>query len=218
MKRKQFTFYRSFYEGMMCLPKSSRLEFIQAVIEFALDGVEPEGLKQKQMGQFVHIRPVLESAAKKAEWGARGGTISKRKKISKGKSEIETEIEKETEIETEIETETEIDRKQDASAGEGVRAFEDFWNLYPKKIGRPQAFEEWKRMDREPGQVMEALRAWVASDQWKTDNGRYVPRADKWLREEHFLEIPNNGAPPAFTMGQAELEAIRLLMADEEGA
>ena len=61
-----------------------------------------------------------------------------------------------------------------------------------------------------------ALRAWVASDQWKIENGRYVPRADKWLREEHFLEIPKNGAPPAFTMGEAELEAIRIMMADEE--
>ena len=210
MKRKQFTFYRSFYEGMMCLPKSCRLEFIQAVIEFALDGVEPGDMNKKLTGQFVLIRPILETAAKKAEWGARGGSISKRKKISKGEDK--------TEIETEIETETEIDRKQGALAGEGVREFEDFWNLYPKKIGRPQAFEEWKRMGREPGVVMEALRAWVASDQWKIENGRYVPRADKWLREEHFLEIPKNGAPPAFTMGEAELEAIRLLMADEEGA
>ena len=218
MKRKQFTFYRSFYEGMMCLPKSSRLEFIQAVIEFALDGVEPEHMSKKQAGQFVLIRPVLEAAAKKAERGAKGGSISKRKIISKGENKIELELESELKLELESKTDTEIDRKQDASAGEGVRAFEDFWNLYPKKIGRPQAFEEWKRLDRDPGQVMEALRAWVASDQWKTDNGRYVPRADKWLREEHFLEIPNNGAPPAFTMGQAELEAIRLLMADEEGA
>ena len=101
--RKQFTFYRSFWEAVKGLPKKDRLPILEAIISYGLDGEEPAALSQSQFAFFLLVKPVLDSGRKKATSGKQGGSKPK----ANGKQTArEKEIEKEVEIEKEIEKES----------------------------------------------------------------------------------------------------------------
>ena len=213
MKRKQFTFYRSFYEALECLPKAQQLEFLRAIIAYALDGEEPVLRTKMQEGQFALIRPVLKKSRQKAACGLLGAEVTNSFAVPKksgkriGKGEIEIETEKETEIETETETETEV----------SVGGFEEFWGLYPRKIGKSQARLAWTELQEKPEVVLASLREWCRSPGWKKEGGRFVPYPEKWLRQGYFLEKPQGGVPRGATgeLGEAELEAIRRVLKED---
>ena len=76
-KRGQFTFYRSFYNSALCLPPKQRLILLETIIRYALDGEEPPELKGSLNAMFLMIKPNLDTARKKAEAGALGGSKPK---------------------------------------------------------------------------------------------------------------------------------------------
>ena len=76
-KRGQFTFYRSFYHSAQCLPPKQRLILLETIIRYALDGEEPPELKGSLNAMFLMIKPNLDTARKKAEAGALGGSKPK---------------------------------------------------------------------------------------------------------------------------------------------
>ena len=76
-KRGQFTFYRSFYHSALCLPPKQRLILLETIIRYALDGEEPPELKGSLNAMFLMIKPNLDTARKKAEAGALGGSKSR---------------------------------------------------------------------------------------------------------------------------------------------
>ena len=67
--RNQFTFYRSFYEAVLKVPKKDRLPVLTALIAYGLDGAEPEteGLSDSAKIALIMIRPTLRSGRMKAE-------------------------------------------------------------------------------------------------------------------------------------------------------
>ena len=64
-RRGQFTFYASFFQAVDRLPRSRQLETYRAVIDFALNGTEPE-LTGGPAVVFVALRPTLETGRSKA--------------------------------------------------------------------------------------------------------------------------------------------------------
>ena len=205
--RNQFTFYRSFYEAVLKLPKSRQLGMFFAIARYGLDMEEPEGLNAQQEGQFRLIRPVLRTAWRKAMAGALGGRKSKRgaaEKISKGEQEKEIEIETEIEIESESEGERE--------------AFDRFWARYPVQIGQTAALHAWQSVTEKHdiALILSRLEIWRRSKEWAREDGRFIPKPEKWLAEEWFLRSPPTTVPLGATgeLGQAELEAIQKLLRD----
>lgn len=198
--RKQFTFYRSYYDALMQLPVSSRGKIFVAIMEYGLFGIEPEGLNSVQKACFFLIKPTLEAGIKRS--GAMVFSSGAGKKFS---NKGEKEKEKEIEIEKEKETETED------SAGAD---FERFWNSYPVKIGKAAAMQAWKQVRPQTREVSEGLERWLVSCQWKKEGGRYIPRAAKFITEKHYLEEPKQVVPMGATgkLGEAELDAIRQIM------
>ena len=69
MERKQFTFYRSFYEAIQKLrTKKDKADAYDIICNYALNGVEPD-LKNVPMhiaAAFEFTRPVLNTAARRA--------------------------------------------------------------------------------------------------------------------------------------------------------
>lgn len=200
MKRNQFTFYRSFYEAVKRLPKGKRAAVVMAIVEYGLDLVEPTGLNNTQYGFFLLTKPVLDAAWKKAKVGSTGGKISRRgsaEKISKG------EVEKDKEIEDETETK-----------GEG---FPEFWERYPLKVAMEAAREEYLRVCEDKNLILSGLEAWRHSRQWALEEGRFVPRADKWLRERWWEQTPPGYIPKGASgiLGKDEIDAINRMMEGE---
>lgn len=64
------------------------------------------------------------------------------------------------------------------------RAFERFWQVYPKKKERAEALREFKKIN--PSEDLLAVMIAAVEDQktwesWKTENGRFIPHPAKWL-------------------------------------
>ena len=66
MERKQFTWYRSYYDALKELPAEEFRDIVLAVCAYALDGGEPE-LSGVARAIFTLIRPTLEVGRSKAE-------------------------------------------------------------------------------------------------------------------------------------------------------
>ena len=126
--RKQFTFYKSYYDAISELPKKDQSALILAVCAYALYEEPPKGLSIAASTAFKLIKPTLDSGRKKAENGSMKGkanesnaeaneskTEAKKSKTeanrkqgeSRSKKEGEYEIDNEYEIEVEVEAEDE---------------------------------------------------------------------------------------------------------------
>ncbi len=69
--------------------------------------------------------------------------------------------------------------------------FEGFWNAYPKRSGREAALEVWAQLAPSVtlySHIMWAIGQQKVSSAWTAEQGRYIPRADKWLTEKRWEE------------------------------
>ena len=70
MKRKQFTFYRSFYEGIENLPtKKEKADAYRIICDYGLNGKLPDlDVERPAVAMlFAFVKPVLDTAHKRAE-------------------------------------------------------------------------------------------------------------------------------------------------------
>lgn len=67
--------------------------------------------------------------------------------------------------------------------GEG---FEDFWNAYPRKVGKQAALKTWSKL-RPSAELTKAIIAAVeyqrTCPQWQKDGGQYIPNPATWLNQ-----------------------------------
>ena len=84
--------------------------------------------------------------------------------------------------------------------------FAEFWSAYPKKVAKQNALKAWKRLrpDAELHEkIMRAVNAQKRSEQWRRDNGRFIPNPATWLNggqwddelEEVRTDAENRGDP-----------------------
>lgn len=91
------------------------------------------------------------------------------------------------------------DRGRGSSAQDGGKTadlFAKFWNRYPRKQHKQEAWREWCRLapDAETTDLIaRAVETRKQSRLWQEDGGRYVPKPDKFLRgrqwEDELLEV-----------------------------
>ena len=112
MARKQFTFYRSFWDAIKGLNQKDRLSTLEAICAYALDGEERK-MTPTAAGLFVLIKPVLDSAEKKSSGGKRSASNEEdADKITASNGE-DTRKEKEGEKEKEKEKEVEVEKEKE---------------------------------------------------------------------------------------------------------
>lgn len=75
--RESFVFYRSFFESFEKFPKKERLQLFEAVCDYALNEVEPEGLPGMAEVVFTLLKPQLDANLRKYENGLKGGRPAK---------------------------------------------------------------------------------------------------------------------------------------------
>ena len=72
---------------------------------------------------------------------------------------------------------------------EQERRFAEFWKLYPKKIAKRSTRFAWKRINPDNElfeQIMRAVKEAKSSDQWKREEGRYIPNPTTWLNQARW--------------------------------
>lgn len=235
-ERKQFTFYLSIFKAIRKIKKKTdRADAYDAICAYALFGEEPEleAMTDSVSIAFELIRPVLDASRRKSKSGKQGGSKPKQNEskpeangkqtgskpeenASKGEKEKEEEIEKEVEIEHECVKRGCTESKPQAEG----RSFTAFWEDYPAKINREEAWETWKAITPDAqtvGRIKAGLEAWKRSQQWTEDGGRYIPSAAKWLKDRRWEVMPPAGKQKvpmgaSGTLGAAELEAIQRVL------
>lgn len=88
-------------------------------------------------------------------------------------------------IEQELNKELETEKKEPAEA-EAPLSFEDFWQAYPRKVGKKSAETAYKKI--KPSQklvtkMIETVEAFKKSKQWQDENGRFIPNPSTWLNQ-----------------------------------
>ena len=73
-------------------------------------------------------------------------------------------------------------------------SFARFWQKYPRRVGRKPAFKIWCKINPDDEifkQIMGGIEHYKASDQWKRDNGMYIPHPTTFLNQARWEdELP----------------------------
>lgn len=87
------------------------------------------------------------------------------------------------------------DHTQSDSAVEAPRAFDRFWEAYPKKKNKIDAQKAFKKVKVPLQTLLDAIERQKQSPQWKKDSGQFVPYPAAWLNRgawEDETEAENN--------------------------
>ncbi len=173
------------------------LRALEELVENGVLSIEGDTLLQKRM-----VRD-SELSEKRSAAGSKGGKASKsddnllkqKYKQNGSKSLSKSEANSENEIESENEYEIE-ERKRDSTEREKENLdFESFWSAYPKKVGKGYALKSWNKIS--PGKeltkkILSAVESQKHSQQWKKDDGQFIPNPATWLNQgrwEDNLEV-----------------------------
>lgn len=65
--------------------------------------------------------------------------------------------------------------------------FEIFWESYPRKVNKKEARDKWnKAILPSLSFVLSALEKQKNNEQWKRDNGKYIPYPSTWINKERW--------------------------------
>lgn len=93
-------------------------------------------------------------------------------------------------------------------------AFERFWAVYPKKVGKQAALSAFKKVKVPVDTLIAAVEAQKRSKQWTRDNGQYIPNPATWLNQgrwEDVLETAPAESSDMFQMDEAASQAIQAM-------
>jgi hypothetical protein len=69
--------------------------------------------------------------------------------------------------------------------------FDAWWLTYPKKVGKGEALRIWKRINPNEElfeQMVSAVHVAVTTDQWRRNNGQYIPNPATWLNQGRWSD------------------------------
>lgn len=93
------------------------------------------------------------------------------------------------------ETKNKAIKKQNKELNElQKKQFDKFWQAYPKKVSKKQAQKSWKKINPSLElfeKILKALEMVKQTEQWKKDNGKYVPYPATWLNQERWTDEIN---------------------------
>ena len=140
------------------------------------------------------------SKAGKADGTPKGGNnAAKQAKTSKTIAEHVTQAKQQpvTEINSQYIT-SKADEQDDEKDDIGLqeRRFAEFWEVYPRKVGKEAARKAWRRIKPtadHQSKILAKIKQAKNCDQWKRDNGQYIPNPATWLNQGRWDdEIPTN--------------------------
>ena len=203
------TFYASFWDAIDSLPKKDQLPLFRAVVSYGLIGSHNEHLSPAQNAFFALMQPNLDTSRKRAVIGKQGGSKEKANDKQNGKQN-----ERENEKENENENENENEIENDCYARE--KAFDLFWEAYPRKVGKVKAQAAFQKVTASVDVLLSAIEAQKKSPQWQKDNGQFIPHPATWLNGRRW-EDETTGASPlgGRQLDDDERAAIKRMLEDE---
>jgi hypothetical protein len=66
--------------------------------------------------------------------------------------------------------------------------FNQFWEAYPKKVGRDAALKAWEKVKPPIDDVIYALAWQKQTEQWSKNNGQYIPNPSTYLNQGRWKD------------------------------
>lgn len=161
-----------------CIERSLR-----ELIEEGVITLEGDRLYQKRMVKDGEI------SLKRSKAGSKGG------KTTQG-SYSEKELESSETTASEVEADDGSTPKENPIE----ERFKEFWKAYPRKSGKGSAEKSWKKIaptQKLFDEIMTALEVAKQCDQWRKDNGQFIPYPATWLNQKRWEDdygLPKIGA------------------------
>jgi len=70
--------------------------------------------------------------------------------------------------------------------------FDEFWRAYPNKKDKQKAMKAWSKHKPDLKKVLSAIKAQKNSEQWKKDNGQFIPLPTTWLNGARWEDEVNS--------------------------
>lgn len=103
------------------------------------------------------------------------------------------------------------------------RRFAEFWQAYPKKVGKASCLKAWMKLKPDTdlfSQIMNALTKQKASEQWQREAGRFIPNPLTWINQGRWDDEPVDTTGAAAQTGTGTggmLNKLREMYAAEGG-
>ncbi len=78
------------------------------------------------------------------------------------------------------------EKRREENRIEYISAFESFWEQYPNKKAKKDAFKSWMKLkptEELVSKILSALESHKKTSQWTKDNGQFVPYPATWLNK-----------------------------------
>lgn len=122
-----------------------------------------------------------------------------------------------TQIQTHKQTQKDPEIVTSPPARDGVAVYSStfltFWEAYPRKVGKGDAWKAWKRLKPELSATLGAIAQQRDAIDWRKENGKYIPNPATWLNGRRWEDEPGRIAPsprlPGPPIAVAELAAAK---------
>lgn len=98
--------------------------------------------------------------------------------------------------------------KSPASPPPGGGAFDRFWSAYPRKIGKLSAKRAFDKVKVPVETLVSAIERQKCSDQWLTENGRFIPHPATWLNQGRWEDEVTPAAGHGRASGNVFLDML----------
>ncbi len=92
--------------------------------------------------------------------------------------------------------------------------FDQFWAIYPRKVGKKAALNIWTRLKPDKDlleQILRAVEKQKKLDQWTKDGGQFIPNPATWLNQCRWEdELPTGSGKGYNQRGQSQPERERI--------
>lgn len=188
LERDSFIFYRSFFESIRKIEnKEDRASVYDAICELALNGKEIELTGIADI-VFPLIKPQIQANNKRYLNGCKP-----KDKQNTSKTQAKP---KQATSKTQANVNENVNDNVNENVNEKNIWFDAFWKLYPRKVNKKKSKEKFIKIctdEEKYNEIMKGLKVQITSEQWKKDNGQFVPHPTTWLNGERWLdEVENN--------------------------
>ena len=200
-KQATFKFFRSFYEAALEIEDpAEQAAFFRAICAYALDHETAE-IRGITAAMFRLVKPVIDKSFINAQKGRAGGLKSQQLYPNSTKTDTSAFYPAPSTAPSTAPTTAPTDarireegRKEDGRKEEGreeeqkaqEQAFSLFWQAYPRKVGKQEAFAAFLDTKVEITTLLQALERHKASEEWQRQSGRFIPNPANYLRARRF--------------------------------
>jgi hypothetical protein len=191
--KDSFVLYCSLREPLKKLSENEAGSLFKAILDYAAEGIEPDGLSQAAGMAFLFIRAQLERdnekyeaiCHKRAEAGRIGGlqkqaNIVNATKCKQEKANVaDNDTDNDNDNVSDNGTETVSDKKYSD-------AFLSFWEAYPRKADKGQAYKKFRERIKDgfpPGELIEAAKTYRIECETQKTAPQYIKHAKTFLGE-----------------------------------